>query len=452
MLPLWRKVSFVMATIKYIIGKTSSDRPGVSLRLRIDDYTKIQCKVSGVLVFRQYWSDKKQCNDTSRKFIQPWELKEITAINMTLDNLKAHIKTRAAAHPVDELTKTWLADEVDKFLHPAKYEPKTETVERVTLMGAVEKLITDAPNKIVKRTGKPISTATQFQYKQLKTQLQNYLEYYGLDDVELENVDKQFYDTFVAFLYSRGFKLNSVGKHIKNIKAAINALPLAQRVACEFVAPKKCARLAEDVDNIYLTEDELAAIASLPIDTPYLDRLRDQFILLAWTGCRYSDLGKLTKENIYHLDGGEYFKLEQKKTGAKVTIPVLPPVQDVLNKYDYKLPRPMTNQKFNEYIKDVARLAGLTDEVTITRTEAGERVTQRYHKWECVTAHTARRSFATNMYKRNFPTLMIMRITGHQTEKAFLSYIKVSEDENAERMMRQFKEQEARRLAPGTGK
>ena len=112
----------------------------------------------------------------------------------------------------------------------------------------------------------------------------------------------------------------------------------------------------------------------------------------------------------------------------------------------------MTNQKFNEYIKDVARLAGLTDEVTITRTEAGERVTQRYHKWECVTAHTARRSFATNMYKRNFPTLMIMRITGHQTEKAFLSYIKVSEDENAERMMRQFKEQEARRLAPGTGK
>ena len=61
-----------------------------------------------------------------------------------------------------------------------------------------------------------------------------------------------------------------------------------------------------------------------------------------------------------------------------------------------------------------------------------------YKKWECVVAHTGRRSFATNMYKRNFPTLMIMRITGHKTEKAFLSYIKVTEEENAERMLELF--------------
>jgi integrase len=118
----------------------------------------------------------------------------------------------------------------------------------------------------------------------------------------------------------------------------------------------------------------------------------------------------------------------------------------------------MANQKFNEFIKEVAKMAGLTDEVTITRTEMADapskgrrtkreaqRVTQRYEKWQCVSAHTARRSFATNMYKRDFPTLMIMKITGHQTEKAFLSYIKVTEDENAERMMKLFEEQEVAR-------
>lgn len=65
--------------------------------------------------------------------------------------------------------------------------------------------------------------------------------------------------------------------------------------------------------------------------------------------------------------------------------------------------------------------------------------------WQRVTAHTARRSFATNQYKRDFPTLMIMRITGHQTEKEFLTYIKVTEDENAERMIKRFEEQEKRR-------
>ena len=118
----------------------------------------------------------------------------------------------------------------------------------------------------------------------------------------------------------------------------------------------------------------------------------------------------------------------------------------------------MANQKFNEFIKEVAKLAGLTDEVTITRTEMADapskgrrtkreaqRVAQRYEKWQCVSAHPARRSFATNMYKRNLPTLMIMKITGHQTEKAFLTYIKVTEDENAERMMKLFEEQEAAR-------
>lgn len=132
------------------------------------------------------------------------------------------------------------------------------------------------------------------------------------------------------------------------------------------------------------------------------------------------------------MNGREYFKIVQQKTGAKVTIPVLAPVRAILEKYGYNLPRPIANQKFNEYVKEVAKLAGLKE-------------------WQRVTAHTARRSFATNLYKRDFPTLMIMRITGHQTEKAFLTYIKVTEDENAERMIKKFEEQEAHRLAPGMG-
>ena len=108
----------------------------------------------------------------------------------------------------------------------------------------------------------------------------------------------------------------------------------------------------------------------------------------------------------------------------------------------------MSDQKLNEYVKEVAKLAGLDGEVKITHTEKKngkvQRVVRRYKQWECVKVHTARRSFATNMYLRNFPTLMIMRITGHASEKAFLGYIKVSEDENAERMMKQFEEMEKR--------
>ena len=116
----------------------------------------------------------------------------------------------------------------------------------------------------------------------------------------------------------------------------------------------------------------------------------------------------------------------------------------ILEKYDYQPPRPISNQRFNEFIKDVARLAGLNDDVAVTHTQQqkGEftpgRVETRRPKWQVITAHTARRSFATNMYKRGFPTLAIMAITGHKTEKSFLTYIKVSESENAALLKRQF--------------
>lgn len=445
-----------MAAVKYIIGKRGGDRPEVTLKLTMSNTLRVQTKVPGVLVYRQYWSDSKQCNDPSRKFIKPWEAQEIGEINKILNNLSVEIINKATATPESDITKQWLADEVDRLLHPDKYKPvEPEPQKPKTLMEAVEDFVEGAGSRIVPRTGRPISKQTQLQYKQMRKQLRDYLKSCKIADLELIEVDKEFYDSFVAFLYSQGFKKNTIGKHIKNIKAAINLLPLEQRATCEFVEPKKCVKLAEEVDNIYLSESELEAIASIKIETPYLDRVRDQFLLLAWTGCRYSDLSKLNKENLVNKRGHEYFKIEQQKTGAKVTIPVFPTTRAILEKYNYNVPRTMANQKFNEFIKEVAKLAGLTDEVKITRTEMPavrgrgkrevKRVTNRFAKWECVTAHTARRSFATNMYKREFPTLMIMAITGHETEKAFLSYIKVSADEHAERMLSRFEEQEARR-------
>ena len=156
------------------------------------------------------------------------------------------------------------------------------------------------------------------------------------------------------------------------------------------------------------------------------------------------DLGKLSRRYIVAEDGDYFFSLEQQKTGAKVVIPILPPIVPILEKYDYQPPRSISNQRFNDYIKEVAQLAHLDDEVATihTQQEKGHftpgRVETRRPKWQAITAHTARRSFATNMYKRGFPTLAIMAITGHKTEKSFLTYIKVSETENAALLKRQF--------------
>ena len=162
-----------MASIKYIIGKRGGDRPEVTLRLTISNALKVQTKVPGVLVYRQYWSESKQCNDTTRKFAKPWEVEEMAEVNKTLAALAAEVLSLATATPEEYITKEWLAAEVDNVLHPDKYETKEAAPQ--TLMQAVNSFIEGSRTRIVQHTGKPIGKATQFQYLQMQKHLAAYL-------------------------------------------------------------------------------------------------------------------------------------------------------------------------------------------------------------------------------------------------------------------------------------
>ena len=91
----------------------------------------------------------------------------------------------------------------------------------------------------------------------------------------------------------------------------------------------------------------------------------------------------------------------------------------------------MSNQKFNQYVKEVVKNSKISTKVRVAKTIAGKMVEVAKEKHQLVTVHTARRSFATNMYMADFPTISIMKITGHKTERAFLKYIRISQEENA---------------------
>jgi integrase len=193
----------------------------------------------------------------------------------------------------------------------------------------------------------------------------------------------------------------------------------------------------EDVDNVYLDEKELLVLKNADLKkTPHLERVRDWFLLLAWTGCRFSDLEKISRTDI--KDG--FITFRQQKTNTKVTIPLHPVVLEILEKYNFEMPNSITNQKFNDYIKDAAKAAKIESEEVITKTIGGVLKSITMPKYDLITSHTGRRSFCTNMYKRGLPTLMIMSISGHKTEKSFLKYIKVRQEEHAEMMAAKWKE------------
>ncbi len=133
-------------------------------------------------------------------------------------------------------------------------------------------------------------------------------------------------------------------------------------------------------------------------------------------------------------------ELKQQKTGKNVTIPVLDDTKEI---YENGLPYKITIQKFNNYIKELCKLAKIDNLVkgskicmvddkgnVIEKDDKGKypvKVVKRtiagtYKKYELISSHSCRRSFATNKYGE-LPTPLIMQITAHSTEKTFLNYI-----------------------------
>ena len=185
----------------------------------------------------------------------------------------------------------------------------------------------------------------------------------------------------------------------------------------------------EEVDNVYLTEDELAKIASLDLEGDALDKYRDMLLVGCYVGLRVSDLLRVRKEHFDIKNGIEMLKIRTKKCPKGVCIPFLwKDLKFRLEKYDYDLPR-MAEQNFRKGVKEVCKLAGINSPVIM---ESGRyKRNEPYEKWQLVSSHTCRRTACTNMVKKGIPIVQVMMISGHKKESTFLKYIKISSEENA---------------------
>lgn len=188
----------------------------------------------------------------------------------------------------------------------------------------------------------------------------------------------------------------------------------------------------EETDAVYLTEKELAAIYKLDLsDDKELAEIRDIFIVGCYTGLRYSDLSMLNSEHIDPING--YINIKQRKVHKAVVIPMIDYVPDILEKYNYELPK-VPSYKFNERLKELGKLAKLKQKVEIVRKKGVNRVAEVSEKWELMSSHTCRRSFCTNMYLAGFPAEELMKISGHKSPAAFMRYIKVDNKQAADRL------------------
>ncbi len=255
-----------------------------------------------------------------------------------------------------------------------------------------------------------------------------------------QDIDLDFYQDFVEYLKSEkesdndssktvpGLATNTIGKKIQTLKIMLNDAYSKDYPVNKAYKSHRFKNISEESDSIYLDENDLHKLFNLDLSKkPRLERVRDLFLVGCWTGCRYGDLPKINLYNIHN----DMVHLEQAKTGKKVIIPLHEVVKQILEKYNYDLPKVITNQNYNKYIKEAAEGANINETVFKRITKGGIERNTKYKKWELITAHTARRSFATNLYKSGFPSRSIMEITGHKTESSFLKYIKVQPEEYA---------------------
>lgn len=266
----------------------------------------------------------------------------------------------------------------------------------------------------------------------LKNQLLPFVKKYGKDLLAFDSVDSTWDELFIKFCTENRNSKNTIDKHRKNLKK-IMKYALMKEVH-QNRKYENFKRSQEETTSIFLTETEIKEIYNLDIEN-YLKLSKDLLVFSCLTGLRVSDLFQLKQEDWK----GDYIHIKTIKTEEELKIPLRPTAQAILKKYDGLFPS-VSEQKYNEYVKLVcANITSLqVDESIYYTLGMNKRVKEIYRKWELVSTHTGRRSFATNEYLRGTPIFDIMAITGHKKVQTFMKYIRITQQEKANRLSTDF--------------
>ena len=189
---------------------------------------------------------------------------------------------------------------------------------------------------------------------------------------------------------------------------------------------------------IFLTWDELNRLREfkIPFNKQALERVRDVFLFQCFTGLRYSDVFNLRRSDIK----GDHIEVTTVKTSDSLIIELNNHSKAILDKYkdvafeDDKVLPVITNQKMNDYLKELAELAGIDEPIRQTYYKGNERIDEVTPKYALLGTHAGRRTFICNALALGIPPQVVMKWTGHSDYKAMKPYIDIADDIKANAM------------------
>lgn len=183
----------------------------------------------------------------------------------------------------------------------------------------------------------------------------------------------------------------------------------------------------ENGSGLALTKDEFDELFHMDLTKePRLEKVRDHFIIMVCCSLRISDLGNY----ILAASDKKIIELYHKKTNSRVEIPVTPKLDLILKKYNYQLPKTISEQKMRCYLKEIlVRVDSLNEMVQTNYTKGGESVVEMVKKLDLISLHSARRTFCTILIQYGFPYHEIMLLSNHKTVREFEKYVKINKKE-----------------------
>tara|TARA_B110000037_G_scaffold116642_1_gene133868 strand:- start:1447 stop:2718 length:1272 start_codon:yes stop_codon:yes gene_type:complete len=423
-----------MATINFLYR---SKRNAASLNLRLlfrhnnKDYvvggkTKVE-------VLKDYWFNKYNSNSKDIE-IQNMQLELKTELN----SIQNHILQSFNKTNPEVINKFWLQSRIDEYYNPPQQ-------------------LSELPKELLKyfdvyldNKRSEIKNSSVKKYSVLKKLIIRY-ESELKNPLLIKSIGLNFKRDFENYCKKHQYSTNTISKALRTIKsvckdASYNGLEThfqLERIRTPFVK----------TESIYLTFKELSKIEKIKKNklSKNLDDARDWLIISCYTGQRISDFMRFNEKQIRVEKGKSLIEFTQQKTNKNMTIPLHGKVLEILKKRDGKFPDGITTDKYNNYIKDVCQIAGINEKInskksTKVEDNGAKTMKSRYsyrkleglfEKWELVTSHIGRRSFATNFYGE-IPTSYLIYVTGHSTEIMFLNYIGKSNKDLAMELTKYF--------------
>ena len=403
-------------------------------------------------VYVKAWNTQKQRCIDSTEF--PDRINRSSRkVNKFLDKLDKSIKEHFEKYPPHFDMSNWVFNKAENFKtiiqklveEQVSGERIEEEKKSITPLQFFQSYIDNMHTKIDPRTRKYLADRTIGHHKTVLNRYKSFFAEKNIKD-DFSVFDRYFQDVFTNWAYtSKNYRSNTVPASFSVLKVWLNEA--AHQGLIKDDTYKSYPSKADDVYNIYLSEEEIARLYALDIpmlkskglvnDRNCMEETRDLFIIGCWTGLRQYDLAHLEKA-LFDVEA-ETITIVTEKTSEPVTIPMHPYVKALYTKYNGHFPKMCAKSKYNVHLKELGRLAEINKEEIKRINRGGKIISERYKKYQLICSHTARRSFATNLYLQGAPTIGIMQLTGHKTETSFMKYIKVTREENAQNMKKYFK-------------